>query len=124
LCYATEITLIEDIEEVPIMPKYLIRATYTPEGAKGLLKEGGTARRKAVHDLLGSLNGKVEAFYFAFGADDAIIIADIPDDVTAAAISLTVSASGAIRTNATVLLTPEQIDEAAKKRVPFRPPGA
>jgi uncharacterized protein with GYD domain len=106
------------------MPKYLVHASYTSEGARGLLKEGGSARRKAVQDLVGTLNGKLEAMYFAFGAEDAVIIVDLPDDVTAAAISLTVSASGVIRTHSTVLLTPEQIDEAAKKRVQFRPPGA
>jgi uncharacterized protein with GYD domain len=105
------------------MPKYLIQLSYTAEGAKGLLKAGGSARRKAAADTLAQFNGKIEAFYFAFGADDAVLIVDVPDDETMAAISLTVSATGTIRTRATVLLTPEQIDEAAKKHVAYRPPG-
>lgn len=105
------------------MPKYLIQLSYTPEGAKGVLKSGGTARRKVVEDVLAPFNGKLEAFYFAFGADDAVIIVDVPDHETMAAISMTVSATGTIRTRATVLLTPEQIDEACKKHVNFRPPG-
>jgi uncharacterized protein with GYD domain len=105
------------------MPKYLIRASYTAEGAKGLLKSGGSARRKAVEEILATVNGKLEAFYFAFGEDDAVIIVDVPDQATAAALSLTVSASGTIRTEATVLITPEEIDEAAKKHVAFRAPG-
>ena len=105
------------------MPKYLIQLSYTPEGAKGLLKGGGSARRKAAADVLAQFNGKIEAFYFAFGADDAALIVDVPDHETMAAISLTVSATGTIRTRATVLLTPEQIDEAAKKHVNYRPPG-
>ena len=105
------------------MPKFLVQVSYTPEGAQGLLKAGGTARRKAAADVLAQFDGKIEAFYFAFGADDAVIIVEVPDHETMAAISLTVSATGTIRTRATVLLTPEQIDEAATKHVNFRAPG-
>jgi len=105
------------------MAKFLLQLSYTAEGAKGLLKDGGSARRKAAADVLAQFNGRIEAFYFAFGADDAALIVDVPDHETMAAISLTVSATGTIRTRATVLLTPEQIDEAAKKQVRFRAPG-
>ena len=105
------------------MPKYLIQVSYTAEGAQGLLKAGGSARRKAAADTLAQFGGTLEAFYFAFGADDAALIADVPDPESMAAISLAVSATGTIRTRATVLLTPEQIDEAAKKHVNFRAPG-
>jgi uncharacterized protein with GYD domain len=105
------------------MPKYMVHATYTAEGAKGLLRSGGTARRKATEELLASLGGKVEAFYFSFGDEDAVIIIDLPDQVTASAIALAVSASGAIRTRSTVLITPEEVDEAARKPIKFRPPG-
>jgi uncharacterized protein with GYD domain len=93
------------------------------EGTKGLLKDGGSARRKAAGDVLAQFNGKLEAFYFAFGADDAALIVDVPDQETMAAISLTVNATGTIRTRATALLTPEQVDEAVKKHVNYRPPG-
>ena len=79
------------------MPKYLTVASYTPEGAKGLLKEGGTARRAVVEKLMKSLGGHLEAFYFAFGENDAYLITEVPDNVTSAALSLTVSASGSIR---------------------------
>jgi uncharacterized protein with GYD domain len=106
------------------MPKYLTVVSYTPEGAKGLLKEGGTARRAAVEKLMKSLGGRLESFYFAFGENDAYIITEGPDNVTTAAISLTVSASGAVRGKTIVLLTPEEIDQAAKKTVKFRPPGS
>jgi len=105
------------------MAKFLIQLSYTAEGAKGLLKDGGSARRKAAADTLAQFGGKVEAFYFAFGADDAVCIVDAPDHETMAAISLAVSATGTIRTRATVLLTPEQVDDAAKKHVNFRAPG-
>jgi len=105
------------------MPKFLVQLSYMAEGTKGLLKDGGSARRKAAGDVLAQFNGKLEAFYFAFGADDAALIVDVPDQETMAAISLTVNATGTIRTRATALLTPEQVDEAVKKHVNYRPPG-
>ncbi|MDQ4145089.1 MAG: GYD domain-containing protein [Actinomycetota bacterium] len=106
------------------MPKILWRASYTVEGAKGLLREGGTSRRQAVERLVESAGGRVEAFYFAFGEDDTYTIIDVPDNTTAAAVSMAIYASGAVRVNSIPLLTPEEIDEAAKKQVEYRPPGA
>ena len=105
------------------MPKYLIEANYVGEGLKGLLKEGGSSRRTAIETLFASVGGKVEAFYYAFGKTDIFVIADVPDNVSAAALSLTVSAAGAVTTRVTVLLTPEEIDAATKKRPQYRPPG-
>ncbi len=105
------------------VPKYLISASYTAQGAQGLLKSGGTARRRAVEALLAPLGGKLEAFYFTFGDDDAIMIIDLPDQVAASAISLAVSASGTIRTKSTVLIPPEEVDEAVKRPITFHPPG-
>ncbi len=106
------------------MAKYLVQASYTVEGAKGLLKDGGSKRRAAVENVLKGVGGKLEAFYFAFGDTDAFVIADVPDHAGAAAISLAVNASGAAHTKTTVLLTPEEMDQAAKKTVSYRPPGA
>jgi len=105
------------------MPKFLIEASYTQDGLKGLMSEGGSKRRAAVDKLLASVGGKVEVFYFAFGARDLFIVADLPDNVTAAAVSMTVNASGAAKSNATVLLSPEEVDAATKKSVPYRAPG-
>jgi uncharacterized protein with GYD domain len=106
------------------MPKFLIQATYTPEGTKGLLKEGASGRRAAVDQVVADLGGRVEAMYFAFGEDDFVCILDFPDPVSMAAVSLSVKASGALHTRATPLLTLEEIDEAARRQVTFRPPGA
>ncbi|TVZ87369.1 uncharacterized protein with GYD domain [Streptomyces sp. BK340] len=106
------------------MPKFLIQATYTPAGAKGLLKEGASGRRAAVDHVVAGLGGTVEAMYFSFGEDDLVCILDFPDPVSMAAASLSVKASGAIRTRATPLLTLDEIDEAARRQVDFRPPGA
>lgn len=106
------------------MPKYLIKANYTVEGIRGLQKEGGTGRREAVEKLLSGLGGTLEAFYYAFGDTDVYLIVELPDNISAAAINVTVAAAGAVGLETTVLLTPEEIDEASKKSVDYRPPGA
>ena len=105
------------------MPKYLVQASYVGEGLKGVLKEGGSSRRAAVEKLFASVGGKVEAFYYAFGDTDVFVIADLPDNVSAAALSLSVNATGAVASKVTVLLTAEEIDIAAKKGVSYRAPG-
>jgi len=105
------------------MAKYLISASYTAEGVKGLLAEGGSKRRDAATKAIKAAGGKVEAFYFAFGAHDAIVIVDLPDNASAAAASLSINASGAVKTSTTVLLTPDEVDSAVKKSVPYRAPG-
>jgi uncharacterized protein with GYD domain len=106
------------------MPKYLITASYTVDGLKGLLKDGGTGRRAAIQKAAESLGGRVETMYYTFGDRDVIVIGDLPDNTTAAALSLTVSATGAVRTTTTPLLSPEDIDAAAKRTVSYRAPGA
>ena len=105
------------------MAKYLIEASYTSEGAKGLLKDGGSKRRSATEKTVKDVGGKLEAFYFAFGNRDALIIVDAPDHASIVATSLAVNASGAVRTRTTVLLSPEEIDQAAKKSVHYTAPG-
>jgi|SRR5215469_7165030 uncharacterized protein with GYD domain len=105
------------------MPKYLAVASYTSEGIKGLTKAGGVSRRTVVDKLLKSLGGHLEAFYFAFGENDAYLILDVPDNLTAAAISLAVAGAGATRMKTIELLTPEEIDQAMKKHVHYEPPG-
>jgi len=105
------------------MPKYLIEANYVGEGVKGLLKEGGSSRRDAAERAVKSVGGTLEAFYFAFGESDAYVIGDVPDNVSMAALALTISAGGAVTVKTTVLMTPEEVDAAVKKSPSYRPPG-
>ncbi len=105
------------------MPKYLYQGSYTFEGVKGLLKDGGSKRRAAAQQAIESVGGKLDAFYFAFGTNDAILIIDAPDNVSVSAVSLAVAAAGGFRGHTTVLLTPEETDEAVKKAVKYRAPG-
>jgi uncharacterized protein with GYD domain len=105
------------------MPKYLAVASYTSDGIRGLTKAGGVSRRVVVEKLLKSLGGHLEAFYFAFGDNDAYLILDLPDNLTAAAISLAVAGAGATRMKTIELLTPEEIDKAMQKQVDYTPPG-
>ena len=106
------------------MPKYLVEVKYTLDGMKGLKAQGGTARVAASKALIEEVGGSIESFYFAFGDRDAVIIADLPDNVASAALGLIVGASGGVNSAVTVLLTPEEIDEAAKKQATYRPPGS
>jgi uncharacterized protein with GYD domain len=106
------------------MPKFLIKASYAAEGARGLIKEGGTGRRAAVENLVQGIGGRVEAFYFAYGEADAYVITDVPDATSGLAISLAVNASGAVHIETIPLITPEEIDDAAKRAVNYRAPGA
>lgn len=106
------------------MAKYLVQGSYLGEGVKGLLKDGGTARRQAVEQLASSLGGSVESFYYAFGDTDVFAVIDVPDNVSATAAALTAGASGLVSVKTTVLITPEEVDEAVKKSPSYRAPGA
>ena len=106
------------------MPKYLITASYSADGAKGVLSSGGTARRSAVEESVAKLGGSLESFYFAFGKADAFVVVDLPDNVAAAALGLQVGASGMAATRTVVLLTPEEVDQAAAAPHTYRPPGS
>jgi uncharacterized protein with GYD domain len=105
------------------MAKYLLEASYTAEGVKGLAKEGGSSRRKKVEKMIRAVDGRLEAFYYAFGPTDAYLIVDVPDAVTAAALSLAVNQSGAVQLRTHVLLTPEEMDQATEKIVKYKAPG-
>jgi len=106
------------------MPKYLIEASYNTNGVKGLMKEGGAARRAAAEGLVKSMGGTVEAFYYAFGNADAYVVIDLPDDVSAAAASMAVNASGAVTLKTTVLITAEEMDEAVQRGADYAPPSS
>jgi uncharacterized protein with GYD domain len=106
------------------MARYLWKVSYTAEGAKGLLAEGGTSRKNTIQKLIRSLGGKLVSFDFAFGDDDAYVIAEVKDATDVAAVSLAVAAAGGARVTTVQLLTPDQMDAAAKKNVAYRAPGA
>src|SRR2546426_6920859 len=97
------------------MPKYLFQGSYRPEGTKGLMKEGASQRRTNLEALVKQQGGRLEAFYFTFGEADAVGIAELPDNVTAAALSLAINASGLVGVKTTVLLTTDEMDQATKR---------
>lgn len=105
------------------MPKYMAQFSYSVDGVKGLLKEGGSKRRAVVEQLVEGLGGRLEAFYFALGETDVYAIVDLPNNVSSAAVSLAVSAGGAGHVKTIVLITPEEMDQATKTTVAYRPPG-
>jgi uncharacterized protein with GYD domain len=105
------------------MPKFLIEASYTAEGLKGLQKDKASGRKTAISKAIESLEGRLDALYYTFGDDDVIVIVDMPDNVSATALSLTVSATGLVRTKTTPLITVEEADRALQKNVTYRGPG-
>lgn len=106
------------------MPKYLIEASYTLEGVKGVQSAGGTSRRDAVAKLAESAGGRMESFHFAFGDADVYTVCELPDNESAAAVALAVNSAGGATVRTVVLLTPEEVDAAAKRSVDYRPPGS
>jgi uncharacterized protein with GYD domain len=105
------------------MPKYLLRCRYTADGWRGLKEDGGTRRKERLVESVNSLGGELEALYFALGEDDAFIVVDAPDNSSVAAAAIAVAATGAAHIRTTALLTPEEVDEAVKRKVNYRPPG-
>ena len=105
------------------MPRYMVTGSYTVEGIRGVLKEGGSGRKKAVEAAVKAMGGHMEAYYFAFGAHDVVSIVEVPDNVTALTLSMGIASTGTVRTTTTVLLTPEEVDQATKKTLQFRAAG-
>jgi uncharacterized protein with GYD domain len=105
------------------MPKYLVQGYYTDQGLKGLLEEGGSKRRVMVEKLAEEMGGKLEVFYYAFGSDDFVIILDLPSNIDMAATAIVAQASGMVKSRVTVLMAPEDVDQAVQRKVDFRPPS-
>jgi uncharacterized protein with GYD domain len=105
------------------MAKFMVNGSYTAEGLKGLLKEGGSGRRKAVESAVKAMGGHLEAFYFAFGDADVVAIIDVPDNITAATLAIGIASTGTVGLKTTVLMTPEEVDQAVKKTLSFRAAG-
>jgi uncharacterized protein with GYD domain len=103
--------------------KFLIEGSYTPEGLRGLAKDKASGRLKAVSQATAGMGGKVESFYYAFGDSDVFVVVDCPDNISAAALSLAVSATGLVRIKTTPLLSIEEVDQALAKQVSYRGPG-
>ena len=105
------------------MAKFMFEARYVGEGIKGLIREGGSSRVAAVEKAAQSMGGKIEAFYYAFGEADVYVVVDLPDNAAAAALALTINASGNIVLKTVVLMTPQELDLAVKKSPVYRAPG-
>lgn len=105
------------------MPKYLIQANYTTDGLQGLAKDSASGRRADVTAAVKAVGGKVESFYYAFGNDDVVLIMDLPNNISAAAVALASAGSGAVRVRTTPLLTVEEVDQALEINIKYRAPG-
>ncbi|MGY1593823.1 GYD domain-containing protein [Geodermatophilus sp. SYSU D00708] len=106
------------------MPRFLFIAKYAPQGAKAIMAAGGTTRRNAIEKMVTDLDGRLETFDFAFGEEDVYTIVDLPDNKTAAAMALTVNASGVAHVRTVLLMSPEEVDAARQVHPDYQPPGA
>jgi uncharacterized protein with GYD domain len=105
------------------MAKFMFIASYNAEGIKGVLKSGGTSRVDAIKEAAEGLGGRLESFYFGFGGEDAYVVCDLPDNSAAASLAMAAASSGLMGVKTVVLITPGEVDEAAKRSVNYRPPG-
>jgi uncharacterized protein with GYD domain len=106
------------------MPKFMFEASYSPEGTKGLLKEGGSSRKAVVAKMIEGLGGSLESFYYAMGSNDLYVIANFPDTISAATLSLTVNSTGTVQVRTIPLMSPEEIDQASQRPIDYRAPGS
>ena len=106
------------------MSRFLWQVSYTAQGAQGLLSESASSRRTSVEALVEGLGGRVDSWDYCFGEYDIVIIAELPSNTAAAALSLAVAASGAARITTTPLFDQSEMDAAAGLSIPYRAPGA
>jgi uncharacterized protein with GYD domain len=106
------------------MPKYLLQLNYSAEGIKGVLGKGGSERESVGRKAVESVGGKLESLHFAFGDTDAYAICDLPDNTAAAALAMTLSATGRISARTVVLLTPAELDAVVGHQATYTPPGS
>jgi uncharacterized protein with GYD domain len=76
-----------------------------------------------VEAALRPFGGSIESFYFSFGTTDVFLVLDLPDNLSATAVSLAVNASGAVQVSTSALISTEEMDQATQKSVDYRPPG-
>jgi uncharacterized protein with GYD domain len=110
------------------MAKYAIFFTLTADTIARFI-ERPSDRAAAARKLLETSGGKLDGYYFMFGQDDGMVLIDVPDSTSAAAISLAASSTGAfghLRTHE--LIPAENISEVLEKakagRASYSPPGA
>ena len=108
------------------MPKYMYQVAYTSESWATQLGSPQD-REQQVGEVVQRLGGRLESFYYAFGDYDVVLVADFPDNESAAAISLAATSGGAIKSiKTTPLMTQSQGMEAMRKAAGagYRPPGS
>jgi uncharacterized protein with GYD domain len=109
------------------MPKYVSFFTYSSEAWGRMISAPGD-RTAALRQVLDSVGGSLDAMYWMFGDYDGMVIIDVPDSVSAAAVSIAAGSSGAFKHLEThELFTQEQLGEtlarARNTTELYQPPG-
>ena len=108
------------------MASYLFRFRYTPESWAALI-EHPEDRREMLATRIFGFGGQLQGFWYSFGEHDGYALVELPDNVSAAAASIAVSATGSVRRlETTVLLTVDELVDALDKASAFgyAPPGS
>lgn len=106
------------------MARFMFKVSYSKEGMQGVIKEGAVNRKTFIEKMAAEMGGSISSFDFAFGDTDAYVIAEMEDQITAAAVATAVAASGAGSIETVVLLSADDVDRAIGKHAPYRAPGA
>lgn len=106
------------------MARFMYKVSYSKEGMQGVIKEGAANRKTFIEKMAAEMGGSISSFDFAFGDTDAYVIAEMADQITAAAVATAVAASGAGSIETVVLLSADDVDRAIEKHAPYRAPGA
>lgn len=105
------------------MPKFLLQSTYTADGLKGLINDGGTKRAEVVRKMIEDAGGRMESMHFAFAENDTYVLCELPDQKTAAGLAVAIGATGGLSVQVTPVLTPAEVDEATRTGATYTPPG-
>ncbi|MEU4717299.1 GYD domain-containing protein [Micromonospora purpureochromogenes] len=105
------------------MAWFLLKSTYTVDGLKGLVKDGGTKRAEVVRKMIEDAGGRMESMHFAFAEDDTYVLCELPDQKTVTGLAVAIGATGSLSVRITPVLTPAEVDEVTRMKTTYTPPG-
>jgi uncharacterized protein with GYD domain len=97
------------------MTMYLFQGKYTPESFRKLVAHPQD-RTALIAKMAQSAGGKLHHLYYAFGEYDVVAIMEYPDNVSMAAVAMTVAAGGGLSGGMTTILMTTAEAQAAMKQ--------
>ena len=109
------------------MPNYLVQFSYASRSIKGLVEQPDVDHAEQASAMLASLGGKLLGYWYAFGEFDGVVLMEVPDSSTAAAVAIAIGGTGEVtRLETTVLITMDEAQAAVRRAATAThlPPGA